>query len=65
MKVQDLHLEGRSVVGGQVLLCHRRGAVPADLCNFLSLAVVGLLVPIEAVLRARVVLHGDVAEEGG
>jgi len=65
VKVQDLHLEGRSVVGEQVLLCLCLGVVPADLSDFLALAVVGLLVPIEAVLQARAALHGDVAEEGG
>lgn len=38
------------MVGEQVLLCLRLWVVPADLSDFLGLAVVGLLVPIEAVL---------------
>lgn len=50
MEVQDLNLKDRSVVDEPVLLCLCHGLVSADLSSFLGLAVVGLLVPIEAVL---------------
>lgn len=65
MEVQDLNLKDSSVVDEPVLLCLCHDLVSADPSHFLGLAVVGLLVPIEAVLRTRVILHGDIAEESG